>query len=54
MTSDFRFEGVIKKVEKFQKDGVESVYMRCCEIGYECLQKFGDKPKKNVIYNEEY
>ena len=54
MARSLRFEGGIKKVEIFCGAGPWWIYIRCCGIGHECLEKCGEKPKKYVIYSGKH
>ena len=54
IASGLRFRGMDKKVEKFWKAGPGSVCLRCYRIGYERLEKCGNRPEKCVMCAGEH
>lgn len=54
MANNLRFGKAVEKVEKFREAGQRSVYMRCCAISHEQLEKYGNRLKKCVICAGEY
>ena len=50
ITSGLRFEGRVKKVEKFWKAGLGSVCLKCYKISHKHLEKYKSRSKKCVIY----
>lgn len=45
ITSCLQFQRVVKKVEKFKKAELESVYTKWCEINHKHLSNCKKKPK---------
>ena len=47
--SGLRFGGVVRVVERYWEAGPSSVCMKCCGIGHERMENYGDWPPKCVI-----
>ena len=54
VASNLRFGKMVKKVEKFWKADPRSIYLRYCGIGHKHSKKYGNRPKKCVMYTGEY